>query len=240
MLPKIKHPVFEFVVPSTKKKEMFRPFLVREEKILLMAKTSEDKADIFRAIKQVINNCAMNSNFDVDKLATFDLEFLFIQLRSVSVNNTVTVSYRDNEDGEIYDFDIDLNQIKVEFPEGIDSKIMINPEVGIKLKYPSASIFDDKEFLNSGEDSYYELVVRSIDKIFDTENVYDPNEYKPEEIEDFLNQLDVKTFEKIQSFMNSMPRLYYKISYNNKNGNERNIELMTLSDFFTLGWTIIT
>lgn len=234
MLPKIKHPVFEFIVPSTKKKEMFRPFLVREEKILLMAKTAEDKADIFRAIKQVINNCALNAGFDVDKLATFDLEFLFIQLRSVSVNNNVSVSYRDNEDGEIYEFDIDLNKIKVEFPEGIDSKIMINPEVGIKLKYPSASIFDDKAFMNSGEDSYYELVVRSIDKIFDTESVYDPAEYKPEEIEDFMNQLDVKTFEKIQSFMNSMPRLYYKISYNNKNGNERNIELTTLSDFFTL------
>lgn len=235
MLPKIKHPVFEFVVPSTKKKEMFRPFLVREEKILLMAKTSEDKADIFRAIKQVINNCALNTNFDIDKLSTFDLEYLFIQLRAISVNNTVTVSYRDNEDGEIYNFDIDLSQIKVEFPEGIDNKIMINSEVGIKLKYPTASIFEDKAFLNSGDNSYYELVVRSIDKIFDTESVYDPSEYTPEEIEEFLNQLDVKTFEKIQNFMNNLPKLYHMISYKNKNGNDRNIELTTLSDFFTLG-----
>jgi hypothetical protein len=235
MLPKIKHPMFEFVIPSSKKKEMFRPFLVREEKILLMAKTSEDKADIFRAIKQVINNCAMNTNFDIDKLSTFDLEYLFIQLRSVSVNNTVKVSYRDNEDGEIYDFDIDLSQIKVEFPEGIDSKIMITTDVGLKLKYPTASIYEDKAFLNSGEDSYYELVVRSVDKIFDTESVYDPADYSPAEMEEFLNQLDVKTFEKIQTFMNNIPRLYYKISYTNKNGSERNIELTTLSDFFTLG-----
>lgn len=235
MLPKIKHPVFEFVVPSTKKKEMFRPFLVREEKILLMAKTSEDKADIFRAIKQVINNCALNQNFDVDKLSTFDIEYLFIQLRAISVNSIVSVSYRDNEDGEIYDFEIDLTKVEVEFPEGIESKIMVTPEVGLKLKYPTASIFEDEKFLNSGEDSYYELIVRSIDKIFDTENVYDPAEYKPEEIEEFMNQLDVKTFEKIQNFMNKIPRLYHKLTYTNKNGNERTIELTTLSDFFTLG-----
>ena len=91
MLPKIKHPTFEFVVPSTKKKETFRPFLVREEKILLIAKSSDDKMDVLRALKQVVNNCAISKTFDIDKLALFDLEYLFLKLRAVSVSNIAKV-----------------------------------------------------------------------------------------------------------------------------------------------------
>lgn len=234
MLPKINHPIFEFVIPSTGKKESFRPFLVKEEKILLMAKSSEDQADILRAIKQIINNCSLNNTFNVDKLAIFDIEYLFLQLRAVSVNNIIKISYRDNEDDEVRDFEIDIKNVKVTFPENVDKVIKITDNMGIKMKYPQGMIFDDREFFNSGEDSFYELIIRCLDKIYDGEEIYEPSDYTKEEIETFLDDVGINVYEKIQTFMYDLPKLYYKLQYTNKNGNERIIELTSLSDFFTL------
>jgi hypothetical protein len=233
-LPKIKHPSFDFVVPSTKKKESFRPFLVKEEKILLMAKTSEEPNAILRAVKQVVNNCALSKSFDIDKLSIFDIEYLFIQLRAISVNNVVDVSYRDNEDGEVYNFQIDLTKIEVKFPENVERTVRITDKIGIQMRYPPASIFDDKEFFDTGEDAFYELVLRCMDKIYDGDDIYLPSDYTKEEIEQFLDECGIETFEKIQMFMSNVPKLHHKLEYTNKNGNNRVIELTTLTDFFTL------
>lgn len=233
-LPKVKHPIFEFAVPSTKKRESFRPFLVKEEKILLMAKASTDPADSLRAVKQVVNNCAIDKAFDVDKLAIFDLEYLFIQLRAVSVTNMVTVSYRDNEDQTVYDFNIDLKEIEVKFPEKVDPIIKVTDQLGIIMKWPGASVLDDREYLKIGDDAYYELILRCIDKIYDGDEIYNPSEYTLKEIEEFLDDCGVTILEKIQDFMSQTPRLYHKLSYTNKNGKERVIELTSLTDFFTL------
>ena len=235
MLPKVKHAIHEFLVPSTNKKELFRPFLVKEEKILLMAKSSEEPNDILRAVKQIVNNCALGESFNVDKLAIFDIEYLFVQLRAISVNNIVKVSYRDNEDEEIYEFEIPLDKIKVQFPEKLERVIPIAGEIGLQMRYPAASIFDDKEFFNAGDDAFYELIVKCIDKIYDADNVYNPEDYTKEEIEEFLNDVSIETFDKIRSFMTNVPKLYYKLQYKNKNGNERVIELTSLADFFMLG-----
>ena len=234
-LPKLKQPTYELKIPSTGKMEAFRPFVVREEKILLMAKSSQDPTDIFRSIKQVVNNCAIDDNFDVDKLTIFDMEYLFLRIRGFSVNNIVDVSYRDNEDQKIYNFKIDLNKIEVPFPSGVNKTIKIGKDVGMTMKYPSASIFDDKEYFKTGEDSFYELIIRCVDKIFDGDDVYDPRDYTKEEIEEFLEQVNVNTFQDIVKFMESTPKLYHKIEYKNANGNDRVIELTTLTDFFTLG-----
>jgi hypothetical protein len=222
-------------VPSTKEKFMFRPFLVKEEKLLLMAKTSDDPSEILRAIKQVVNNCCLDEKFDVDDIAIFDIEYLFIRIRAFSINNIASVSYRDNEDNEIYTFDIDLNSIEVQFPEGVDAIIKINDSSGIVMKYPRAQIFDDQEYFNSGENAFYELVIRSMHQIYHDEDVYDLATLNREEIENFLDNLDVATYQKIVKFMESTPKLYYKIEYKNKNGTERKIELRSLADFFTLG-----
>jgi hypothetical protein len=234
-LPKIKHPTFEFKIPSTGKKEIFRPFLVKEEKLLLIAKSSEDKSDILRAIKQVINNCCINDNFDIDKISIFDLEYLFLQIRAVSVNNVVKVSYRDNEDEQVYEFEIDLSKVEVQFPENINKNIKITDQMGILMKYPSASIFDDKDYFKDSNNAVYELIVRSIDKIYDADDIHDPANYSSEEIEAFLDDCGVAVFEKIQEFMTNNPKLYHKIEYQNANGNTRVIELSSLTDFFTLG-----
>lgn len=233
-LPKVKHPIFEFVVPSTNKRESFRPFLVREEKILLMAKASEDPADSLRAVKQVVNNCYMGGGLDIDKLPIFDLEYLFLQLRAVSVSDVVSVSYRDNEDQQVYDFTIDLKQVKVKFPDKVDPVIKVTDTLGIVMKWPSASVLDDKDYFKVGEDAYYELILRCLDKIYDGDELYDPAEYSLKELEEFLDDCGVTTLEKIQEFMSQSPRLYHKLTYMNKNGKERVIELTSLTDFFTL------
>ena len=233
-LPKVKHPIYEFKVPSTGKKESFRPFLVREEKILLMAKSSEDPADSLRAVKQIVNNCAIDGAFDVDKLPIFDLEYLFLQLRAVSVNNTVAVSYRDNEDKKVYDFTIDLKDIQVKFPEDSNPVIKVTDDMGLMMKWPAASLLDDKNYFKVGDDAYYELILRCIDKVYDGEDIYNPSDYSLKEIEEFLDDCGVETLDKIQKFMSEAPRLYHKLTYTNANGKERVIELTSLTDFFTL------
>ena len=234
-LPKIKHPIYEFKIPSTGKKDSFRPFLVKEEKLLLMAKASEDPADIFRAVKQIVNNCCLNESFNVDKITIFDLEYLFLKLRSISVSNIVEVSYRDNDDDDTYKFTINLDEVNVEFPENVEKVIKITENIGILMKWPEAFLFSDKEYLNSGDQSFYELVVRCIDKIYDGEDVFDASDYTPKDIEEFLDSCSVNTFEQIQKFISNVPRLYYKIEYKNKNNKDRKIELTSLTDFFTLG-----
>lgn len=234
-LPKIKYPTYELKIPSIGKVETFRPFLVREEKILLMSKSSEDPTEIFRSIKQVINNCAIDTNFDVDKLTIFDLEFLFLRLRANSVNNIVKVSYRDNEDQKIYDFEIDLNTVNVQFPDNVLKTIKITDTMGIQMKYPSASLFDDKEYFKDTENSFYELIVRCIDKVYDAENVYNVSEYSKEDVENFLDQIGINAYKNIVEFMEKTPKVYYKIEYKNEIGNDRTIELTSLTDFFTLG-----
>lgn len=233
-LPKIQYPTFSITVPSTKKKYRFRPFLVREEKILLMAKASGSEADILVAIKQVVNNCCLDEKFDVDKLSLFDLEYVFIKLRAQSVSDVVKVSYRDNEDGQVYDFDVNLNEVEVVFPDKVENVIKTGPEAGIQMKYPEASIYEDEEFLKSGEDSFFQLIVRCMDKIFDGDKVYDCSKYARKDLEDYLEGLDVKTFEAVREFMASQPTIRYTIRYRNQKGSEREINLTTLSDFFTL------
>ena len=233
-LPKIKHPLYAFKIPSTKETRTFRPFLVKEEKLLLMAKTSEDPTDVLRVVKQIVNNCCIDEQFDVDKLSTFDLEYLFVQIRAVSVGDIVKVSYKDNDDQKIYNFEINLKEVDVKFPEDVEKIIKITDAMGIVMKWPSATLYNDNDFLNAGDQSYYELIVRCIDKIYDGEDLYNPAEYSKEEVESFLDDCGVETFEKIQKFMASTPKLYYKIEYVNSNGKERKIELTSLTDFFTL------
>jgi T4 bacteriophage base plate protein len=234
-LPKIPHPTFTLEVPSTKKKVSFRPFLVKEEKILLMAKTSKDETDVLTSVKQIVNNCCETKDFDVNKIAIFDLEYLFLKIRANSIGNIIKLSYTDLEDSKEYSFEIDLNKIEVEFPEkSTNNKIEINSKTGILMSYPPASLYDDKEFLKSGNEAFFELIIRCIDKIYVDDTMYDAKDYKKEEVTLFVENLGVKTFQKIQEFLNNAPSLKHVLKYRNSNSNERTIELTTLSDFFTL------
>lgn len=233
-LPKINYPVNSIKVPSLEKSFRFRPFLVKEEKILLMAKESDSPTDILQAIKQVVNNCSVDDKFDVDKLAIFDLEYVFLKIRAMSVDNIVKVTYKDFEDEKIYTFDVDLNKVEVEFPKDLNSKIQITDKSGIVMKYPSASLYDDKEFIDSNKDYIFELIVRCLDKIYEGDNVFEAKDYTLKEIRSFLEELDVKTFDKIREFLVNLPKMSYTIEYKNSLENDRKIELNSLNDFFTL------
>lgn len=236
-LPKIDYPTLNIKIPPAKKPTLFRPMLVREEKLLLIAKASEDETDILRAIKQVVNNCCLDSNFDIDKLPLYALEHVFIQLRGNSIGNEIEVSYRDLEDNKSYKFTVDLQKIEIKYPENIDKVIKVTPKSGLVMKYPTASIYNDKEFLEAeGEETFYRLVVRCIDQIYDEDNVFESKDFEEEAILEFLEFLDIPSFDKVRLFMSSIPTLYYKLEYTNELGNKREIELKTLFDFFTLRW----
>jgi hypothetical protein len=233
-LPKVEKPLFELYVPSMSKSVKARPFVVREEKILLTAQQAGEEKDIILAIKQVLNNCIVD-DFDVDELATFDLEYMFLKLRARSVNNIIEVSYRDNEDEKVYDFQIDLDKVELKMNEDISNIIMITDVLGIKMKYPSVTILDSVPDTNDAGEVVEYLIKSCVDQIFDEDSVYLSNEYTDEELTDFLDSLDIETFGKIREFFNNLPQMYHKIEYTNKNGNLRTIELTTLSDFFIWG-----
>jgi hypothetical protein len=234
-LPKISHPMFDVVIPSNGKKIKMRPMVVKEEKILLMAKFSEDETDIFNAIKQVVNNCIVD-DVDIDKLAIFDVEYLFIKLRSFSVENSVKVHYQDLDDGEVYDFEVDLDSVEVNFPQNIENKVMITEDTGVKLKYPAARLYDNKDFMKETnlEKQMDTLVVESIDMIFDGDEVYKSTDYKKEELEEWVADLPIPVYNKIEEFLENSPSVKHTIKYTNKNGIEREIVLNKLADFFIL------
>jgi hypothetical protein len=235
-LPKINTPMFDFVIPSTKKKIKIRPMLVKEEKILLMAKESKENGDILNAIKQVVNNCIIDSDIDIDKLPIFDLEYLFIKIRSISVSNITKVSYKDNEDNKVYDFDVDLDKIKVIFPETIEKRIMISDDTGIVLKYPDASLYSDDIFLNNSETEVFEMMaLNCIEKIFAGDEIHVPKDYTKAELMEFLENMDIISFNKFREFTSNLPKMEYTINYKNELGNDRKIVLSSLNDFFTLG-----
>lgn len=233
-LPKIQQPLFELTVPSTGKQIQFRPFVVREEKLLLIAQQSEDDKDVIRAIKQIINNCVV-TDIDVDTLATFDLEYIFLKIRAKSVNNVVKLSYRDNEDDNLYEFELNLDEVEITQSRKADKKIKISDDVGIVMRYPQASITEEMGDFDNEVDLMMFFVKKCIETIYDDENVYPASEATDKELEEFIDSLDVTTFDKIKEFFESMPKLYHKFEYTNELGNSRTIELTTLRDFFTWG-----
>ena len=233
MLPKIEHPVYKIKIPSLKKDHSFRPFLVKEEKLLLMAKESKNNADIFAAIKQVVVNCSLDKNLNIDKLAVFDLEYIFLKIRAFSVDNIVKVSYRDNEDDKVYDFEVDLNDIKVIYPNKTIDKIEINESTGFVMKYPPASLYSDQEFLNTERDHYFKLILKCVDKIYFGDDIYEVKDVPVDELESFIENLGVGIFKQVNDFLLTTPKIQHTIEYTNEKGNKREIYLNSLNDFFT-------
>jgi len=237
-LPKLKVPLFDVTIPSTNKDAKFRPFLVKEEKILLMAQAGGTKKDIINALQQIINNCVTlldGSPIDIDNLTTFDLEYLFIKIRAKSVDNVVKLKYLDHEDQKHYDFEVPLDKIEIIHTPEHTNKIKVDKDVGIILAYPTASVVLSMEENNiPEEDAAFYIIMSCIDSVYDAENVYPSKEETPEELQAFVESLSVSAFGDIQKFFDTMPKLHYKIEYTNSMGTDRVIELSSLDDFFTL------
>lgn len=232
MLPKTDYPLFELQVPSTGKSVKYRQMIVKDEKILLVAKASEDNADIYRAVKQVVNNCFFD--IDIDQLALFDVEYMFLKLRSSSIGDQIELTFRDLEDEQEYEFIVDLNEVEVTFPEGVNRTIQINDSVSLMLRYPQAYILEDDRASYDSEDSYEFIASKCIETIFDDNEAYPANDCSDEELLDYIMNLDVKSYQDVKRFISNLPSLKYTISYTNSKGTEREFTLSTLTDFFTL------
>jgi hypothetical protein len=233
-LPKIQTPVFEIIIPSLNKPVDFRPFLVKEEKLLLMAQQSNNDRDIIKAIKQIINNCMINDDIAIDLLTMTDIEIIFLKLRSRSVNNIVDITYIDPEDSKEYNFKIDLEDVKVIKEKDLSNNIKLSDDIGIIMRHPTASIIDE---MGDYEDEIAILnffIKKCIVEIYDEENVYPINEHTDEEIQTFIDNIDVNSFDKIREYIDSAPKLNYVIKYTNSLGVDKEIMLDTLRDFFIL------
>ncbi len=235
-LPKIQHALFDIELQSNKKKIKCRPMLVREEKILLMAKQADDRADQLNAIKQVVTNCVQEKDFNVDSLPFFDLEWTFLKIREQSVSNVSKVSYRDNEDDKVYNFDVDLTKVTLKKDEDSSPVIQLSDGISMVLKYPSVKLFTSKDFYKLKEEEIFEnVLMQSIDKIYQDDKAFSTETSSAQELKEFVESIPSKHYEQIQKFFSSIPTLYYKIEYKNSMGTAREIELTTLDDFFTFG-----
>lgn len=234
-LPKIDHPIFELILPASNLKINFRPFLVKEEKILLMALQGEESEEIIRAIKQVLNNCILTDGIDIDSLPTVDLEYLFIKVRAKSVNNIIKLSYRDLEDEKKYDVEVNLDDVEVKFDPNHTNIISLGNNLSLEMKYPRVDITNSLQDSKTEAELLFDILRNCIDSITQGDNVYKVSDSTPEEVDDFIQNLDVKAFNEVQKFFTSMPRLYHEVKYTNSLGNERTVKFNSLSDFFTLG-----
>jgi len=228
-LPKIKHPTYGFTIPSTKKAINVRPFTVQEEKILLMAKSSDKPEDILSAVKQIIQNCIIEP-VDVSKLATFDIEYLFVKLRSKSIGEIVDLEYTDPVSEEVIKFKVNLDDVEVKNNPEHSNKVMINEEVGLVMRYPTLQEVKDVETSQSEEDSVLEVLLNCIEKIFDNESVY--TDFTREELVDFIDNLPMESMGEIKKFFDTMPVLEHTTTVQNKEGVTKDIVLRGLSSFF--------
>lgn len=234
-LPKLNVPVHTFEVPSTKKPIKLRPMKVSDDKLLLMAKESGNPNEIFTQVRQVINNCVIDEKFDIDTLALFDIDYLFVKLRSISIGKDIEVVYLDHDDKKEYTVTIDLDKVKVKM-EKVDNKIKIDDKRGLLLKYPSAKIYDSDVFKKdeaTGQELFDELVVGVLDKYYEEENFTNFKDHHPKEIREFVNDLDLKTYTALKEFISALPTLYHEAKYENSLGMVKTITSTSLSDFFS-------
>lgn len=231
-LPKLNTPLFELKLPSTGKKIQYRPFTVKEEKILLIAQESNDIDQAVLAMKQIINNCV--PDVDVEKLPTFDLEFLLLNIRARSVNNLINFKIKDNETGEEIDLEVDVNDIQVYFDKNHSKKIELQDGMILLMKYPNVNYL--KEIVEATQSKDRERMFKLMASCFDTlstkEDVYKMSEYSEEEIEEFVNSMSSKNLKDIKEFFDTMPVLKYEKKYRTKGGKEKTFVMQGTETFF--------
>ena len=234
-LPTVDLPTHELEIPSNKKKIKFRPFLVKEEKVLLLALESDNDANIREAVLNLLKGCVI-SRIKLENLATFDLEYIFLNIRAVSVGEVVDiqVTCQDDEKTQVK-YQLNLTDVQVSFPEGHTNKIMLNDDLGVIMKYPSFNRFVESQFAQKdvNEDTVIEIIAESIDQIFQGEEVYDESTTTPKEFVQFVESLTTQQLEKLQGFFETSPRLEHKFKIKNPNTDvESDYTLSGLQSFF--------
>jgi len=238
-LPKINTPTYELVLPSNGKKIKYRPFLVREEKILIMAMESEDMKQITDAIVQILSDCILTKDIKVESLATFDIEYLFLNVRAKSVGESVEVNITCPDDGETkVEISIDIDSIKVQKNRSHKNIIKLDNDLSMKLKYPSLEQFVENNFETSGSNSEVgqslSMITSCVEMIYNSEESWEASDYSKKELDEFIEQLNTKQFKEIEKFFTTMPKLSHTINVKNPNtGVESEVVLEGLASFFS-------
>ena len=231
-LPKINVATYELNLPSSNEIVKFRPFLVKEEKILLMAMESEETNDMMNAIKQIISNCVISSKLKVEELPLFDLEYMFIKLRAKSVGEKTKIGMKCLECDTSTEVEVNLDEVEVIKGENHDPKIQLTDEIGVVMKYPKLNIMENIGDINNVEDGFA-VLRKSIEMIFTGDEVYEAKDHSEKELDDFLNSLTRSQFQKIQDFFEGMPKLKKEIKWNcTKCESEREVTLEGMNAFF--------
>ena len=236
-LPKIAAPTYELELPSTKSTIKYRPFLVKEEKLLVLALESEDTKEITTAIKSVIKNCIQTRGIKVETLPTFDIEYLFLNIRGKSVGEEVEVNIIAPDDGETQiSVTIALNDIKVVEHEDHNKQIKLDDNLMMEMKYPSLDQFIKNNFdfdQRNNIDQSFELISTCIDKIYNEDEVWSTSDVSKKEVIEFLEQMNSLQFKQIEKFFETMPKLSHTLNVvNPKTKVKSSVVLEGLSSFF--------
>lgn len=238
-LPKIDTPIYDLILPLSKKEIRFRPFLVKEQKNLLMAMEADDKESIEKNVKQVLINCTLTDGIDIDRLPVIDVEFYFLNLRARSVGEVIENSYRcDNEIeekkcGNIMKTSLNILDVKVENVNEDKTEIQLTDKIFLKLRYPEYSLLKKMAKLEDASSIAFEMIAQCVEYIFDGEQYYYSNEVSIEEMVEFIENLNQQQFEKIESFFSNMPKLQRKIEIKcSRCGFDHRIDVEGLESFF--------
>ena len=234
-LPKLTTPTYELEVPSTDEKIKYRPFLVKEEKILLMAMESGKNADIIGAVKEIVSECTFNT-LNLSTLPMFDIEYIFLQIRAKSVGEVSKLRLLCPDDQKTYaDVEVNLLDVKVQVEDGHTNKIELDNEMGIIMTYPTIDTFAKNDIQVVTSANMLDVVGTCILQIYEKggEKVYEAKDQTKKELTEFIESLQTKHFQKLQSFFNSMPKLKHTIKLKNpKTKKESEVTLNGLNDFF--------
>ena len=236
-LPIIETQTYELTLPSADVKVKYRPFLVKEEKILLQAMESEKQEEIVQALKDIVSACTYGK-INADELPTFDLEYIFLQIRSKSVGEVAKLRVLCPDDKKTYaDVDVDLSKIEVQVDDSHTNNIVIDDEkkIGMIMKYPTLSSVTSNTDLSKGLTSktIFNMLRKSIYEVYQGEQTFKASDYSEDELQKFIESLDSKTFKKVQSFYETMPKLMHEMEITNPSTKVKSkVTLQGLSDFF--------
>ena len=237
-LPKINTPTYDLTLPSTGKKIKYRPFLVREEKILIMALETEDMAQITNAVVEILNDCILTKGVSVNKLATFDIEYLFLNVRAKSVGESIDVNVTCPDDNKTtVEVKVDIDSIKIIKSKNHKDTVKLDDTLSLKLNYPSIEQFIENNFESSkgGEvTNTLDMITSCIDMIYSDEESWNASETSKKDLEEFIEQLNTKQFRVIEGFFDTMPKLSHSIKVKNpKTDVESTVVLEGLAAFFS-------
>jgi hypothetical protein len=238
-LPKLEVPTYELELPLSKKKIKYRPYLVKEQKALMMALESSDAKTIQHNVREILTVCTLSKDVDIDELPIVDIEYYFLQLRAKSVSEISESKYRCNNEvddkvcGNIMEAKIDLTEIQPVQEEYVDPEIKLTDTIIIKMKYPPFKLVKDSIDMDNITEVTFNMLAQSIEYVYDGEQFHYAKESSVEELVDFIEQLNQEQFEKLEKFFNSIPKLSKKIDMTcSKCGFEHHLDVEGLESFF--------